>query len=136
VKRGNLRGGHVKDARCSGPPRKVTAFKRRRVQEVIDQNPRLSLREITNVANVGLCSISIQTIVAESDFRLKVPRKKPFGGWDRKKNVRTLHRDVVGGIHSSGLGLFSSMSPLLSTIHFLQGKSVACVEVRSCLRRI
>jgi transposase len=89
VKRGNLRGGHVEDARCSGPAQKVIAFKRRRIQELIDQNLRLSLREITNVTNVGLCSTSIQTIVVESDFRLKVPQKKSFwrlGQKEKHKN--------------------------------------------------
>ena len=43
VKSGNLWGGYVEDARRLGHPWKVIAFKRRRVQEVIDQNPRLSL---------------------------------------------------------------------------------------------
>jgi transposase len=78
VKRGNLLGDHIEDAWHSRLPRKVTAFKKRKIQEVVDQNPRLSLREITNVANVGQCSTSIQTIVVESDFRLKMPQKKPF----------------------------------------------------------
>ena len=103
---------------------------------MIDQNPRLSLREITNVANVRLCSTSIWTIITESDFRLKVPQKKPFWRSKQKEKHKTLHRDVIGGIHGSGLRLFSLMSPLLSMIHFLQRKDIACIEVRSCLRRI
>ena len=42
--------------------------------------------------------------MAKSDFRLKGPQKKSFGGWDKKKNIKTLHKDVVDGIYSSGLG--------------------------------
>ena len=45
---------------------------------MIDQNPKLYLKEITNVANIGLHSNKIQTVVAKSDFRLKVPQMKLF----------------------------------------------------------
>ena len=59
VNRRDLQDGHVEGAHCLGHPWKVTKLKRMRVQEVIDQNPKLTLREITNVANVELCSTSI-----------------------------------------------------------------------------
>ena len=53
VKRMNLWGGHVEDVWRSRCLRKVTTFKRKKVQEVTDQNPKLSLREITNEQMLG-----------------------------------------------------------------------------------
>ena len=78
VKRGDERRGDVKDAPRSGRPSKLTKEKRKRVLEVVDENPRLSLREITNIADVGLGRSSIDKILHESGFHLKIPRKKPF----------------------------------------------------------
>jgi predicted transcriptional regulator len=59
VKRRDLQGGLAEDALHSSLLQKVTTFKRGRVYKVIDENPRLSLRDIVRVANIGLNSISI-----------------------------------------------------------------------------
>ena len=75
VKRSDEHGVDVKDAPRSGHPSKLTKVNRKRVLEVVDENPRLSLREITNVANVGLNRLSIDKIISKSSFRLKIPRK-------------------------------------------------------------
>ena len=73
----------------------MTAFKRKRVEEVIDQNSRLSLKEITNVTNVELFFTSIQTIVAKSGFRLKVPQMKVF--W--RSSQKEKYNDIAYGHH-------------------------------------
>lgn len=47
VKLGDERGGGVRDVPRLGRPTKLTKAKRKRVQEVVDENPRLPLRKIT-----------------------------------------------------------------------------------------
>lgn len=45
VRRGDLRRGgvHVEDASCKGRLRKITRGMKRRVEEVVDEDPKLSL---------------------------------------------------------------------------------------------
>jgi transposase len=86
VKRGDERGGDINDAPHSGRPSKLTKANRKRVVEVVDENPRLSLREITNIADVGLSHLSVHKILSDSGFYLKIPRKKPF--WRRGQQRR------------------------------------------------
>jgi hypothetical protein len=59
-------------------PHETHERKEKKVLEVVDENPRLSLREITNVADVGLGPSSVNKILYDPGFRLKIPRKKPF----------------------------------------------------------
>lgn len=78
VKRGDERSGDVKVALRTGRPTKLTKEKRKRVVDVVDKNPRLSLQDITNKADVGISKTSVRKILHESGFCLKIPRKKPF----------------------------------------------------------
>ena len=86
MKRGNKCEGDVKDAPRSGRPSTITKAKRKRILEVVEENPRLSLREITNVAHVGLGHSTVDKILKEAGFRLKIPKKKPF--WRPKQNEK------------------------------------------------
>src|SRR5205807_6592080 len=62
----------------SGGPTKINDTKRRNVESIIDEDPRLPLREIASRANVGLAYSTVHKIVSQAKFRLLVPRKKPF----------------------------------------------------------
>ena len=78
MKRGDKHEGDVKDAPRSGRPSTISKAKRKRVLEVVEETPRLSLQEITNVSHVGLGHSTVDKILKEAGFRLKIPRKKPF----------------------------------------------------------
>lgn len=78
IKRGDRHGGDVRDALRSGGPTKITDAKRKRVESILDEDPRLPLREITSRANIGLGHSTVDKIISETTFRLLVPRKKPF----------------------------------------------------------
>jgi len=85
TKRGDERGGDVKDAPRFGRPTKITKTKRKRVLEVVDENLRLNLREITNTVDVGLSCSSVDKILNELSFCLKILRKKPFWRPEQKQ---------------------------------------------------
>ena len=95
VKRGDEREGDVKDAPRSRRPSTLTKAKKKRVLEVVEENPRLSLQEITNVAHVGLGHSTVDKILKEVGFRLKIPRKKPF--W--RPGQKEKHKDFAQRRH-------------------------------------
>jgi transposase len=78
IKRAKNHDGNTHDAPRAGRPTKISDAKRQAVLDIIDAEPHLALRDITNKANVGLGKDSINKISWEAGFKLKIPRKKPF----------------------------------------------------------
>jgi len=78
VKRAEERDGNTHDATRSGRPTTITDQKRQIVGDIIDAEPHLALRDITQKANIGLCKSTVDKIISEAGFKLLMPRKKPF----------------------------------------------------------
>jgi len=78
VKRAEVRGGNTHDAKRAGRTSKITDAKRKIVKSIIDAEPLLALRNITKKANIGLGKTTIDKIISEAGFRLRIRRKKPF----------------------------------------------------------
>jgi transposase len=131
IKRGEERGGDVHDAPRAGCPTKITDMKRRKVESVIDEDPRLPLRDIASRANVGLGHSTVDKIISGSKFRLLVPRKSRFGARVRRTSVRTFVSAVDFGQNQLGGKLCSLMSVLSSTTLVPLARRCASVKVKS-----
>ena len=78
VKRAQERDGNTHDANRSGRPTTITDQKRQIVEGIINAEPHLALRDITQKANIGLSKTTVDKIISEAGFKLLMPRKKPF----------------------------------------------------------
>jgi len=78
VKRAEERYGNTHDATRSGRPTTITDQKRQIVGDIVNAEPHLALRHITQKANIGLCKSTVDKIISEAGFKLLMPRKKPF----------------------------------------------------------
>ena len=78
VKKNDEYGGDVHDDHHYGRPTRVMKSKKKRILKVVNENPRLILSEITNIVNVRLGHFMIDKVLHNSNFCLKIPRKKPF----------------------------------------------------------
>jgi len=78
VKRAEERDGYTHDATRSGRPTTITDQKRQIVGDIIDAEPQLAQRDITQKANIGLRKCTVDKIISEAGFKLFMPRKKPF----------------------------------------------------------
>jgi len=58
------------------------------VRDIIDAEPHLALRDLTQKANIGLCKSTVDKIISEAGFKLLMPRRKPFwrNGQKEKRN--------------------------------------------------
>jgi len=95
IKKAENHGGNTHDACRAGRPTKITDTKRQVVLNIIDAEPHLALRDITLKANVGLGKDTINKIFGEADFKLKIPRKKPYwrkGQKDKRKVFARMRR--------------------------------------------
>ena len=61
---------------------KITKVKKKRVLEVVDENPRL------DIVDVGLGYSIVDKILCNSCFRLKISRKKPFWRFGQKEKCK------------------------------------------------
>jgi len=78
IKKAENHNGNTHDAPRAGRPTKITDVKRKIILDIIDAEPHLELRDITQKANVGLGKDTINKISGEAGYKLKIPRKKPF----------------------------------------------------------
>lgn len=93
VMRRDSQEGHVEDEPCKGCQWKITRIVRRRVDEIIDKDLRLSLQEIARKANVGFSFSSICKIVSTNGFCLKVPKLKLYQkSRQKEKHTEFAHR--------------------------------------------
>ena len=92
IKRAKNDDGNTHDAPRAGRPTKISDAKRQAVLDIIDAEPHLALRDITNKANVGLGKDSINKISWEAGFKLKIPRKKPFWRKGQKEKRKEFAR--------------------------------------------
>jgi hypothetical protein len=90
--------------------------KRWKVELVIDEDPRLTPREIASKANVGLGHLTVDKIISQSKFRLIVPRKNPFWRKGQKDKPKDLASVTASGQKRCGGRLFSSMNVRSNTI--------------------
>lgn len=71
--------GHVHDAPRSGRPTKITKTARKKIEAAVEDNPRATLRQITDlVYDLHFGHTTVDKVIKQSGFRLTVPRKKPF----------------------------------------------------------
>lgn len=88
VKRGDKHGGDIRNGPHFRCHTRLIKAKKKRVLEVMDENPRLILQEITNTTDVGLGCTSVDKIFKELAFLLKIPKKKPFGKVGQKEKCK------------------------------------------------
>lgn len=71
--------GHVHDAPHSGRPTKINKTVRKQIETAVEDNPRASLSQITDlVSDLDTARTTVDKVINLSGFRLRVPRKKPF----------------------------------------------------------
>jgi len=66
------------------------------VGDIIDAEPHLVLRDITQKANIGLSKSTVDKIICEAGFKLVMSRKKPFwrnGQKDKRKELARRRRN-------------------------------------------
>jgi hypothetical protein len=86
VKRTNKCGNDVKDAPRCRCLTKITKAKRKRNLEVVDENLRLSLQEITNTSYIGLYHFNVTQKKKKFSSCPKISRKSLF--WKPMQNQR------------------------------------------------
>ena len=78
MKRSDERRGDVGNALCSQRPEQITKLKGKKVLEVEDKNPTFTFQWITNIVDVRLGHFTIDKILCNSSFHLKISKNKPF----------------------------------------------------------
>jgi transposase len=99
VTRADARGGNTHYASKPGRPTKITEAKRKSVEAIIDAEPHLALRDITQKANIGLGKTTIDKIISKAGFKLLILRKKPFwrkGQKEKRKEFARRRRNWRG----------------------------------------
>ena len=62
------------------------------MEDIIDAEPQLALRDITQKANIGHCKSTVDKIISEASFKLLMPRKKPLWKNGQKENRKEFAR--------------------------------------------
>jgi len=80
VKRYRERGStSVHDAPRSGRPTKISPIVQQRVEAFVEENPKASLSQITEqLQDLDVGRSTIDKVINNLGFKLKIPRKKPF----------------------------------------------------------
>jgi len=80
VKRYRERGStSVHDAPRSGRPTKISPIVQQRVETFVEENPKASLSQITEqLQDLDVGRSTIDKVINNLGFKLKIPRKKPF----------------------------------------------------------
>jgi len=92
IKKAENHNGNTHEAPRAGRPTKITDVKRKIILDIIDAEPHLALRDITQNANVGLGKDTINKISGEAGFKLKIPRKKSFWRKGQKEKRKEFAR--------------------------------------------
>ena len=84
----------VKNSTCLGKPQKIRPIELRRLNRVAENNPCVSLAEITNESRLNCHAQTIQKALHKLDFHLRISRGKPFlnAGSKRKRLIWCRHR--------------------------------------------
>ena len=85
MKRHDEHGGDVCDASSFGCPTKITKVKKKRILEVVNENPSLIFREITNIVDVGLGYLVINNFFCNFGFSFRILRNKSFWIFGQKE---------------------------------------------------
>jgi transposase len=78
VRRAKMRGGDTHDALCSGRPPKVTTPVKKKIDMLAEQHPHATLQQLVDLSHCDISKSTIDRVLFNLDYKLKIPRKKPF----------------------------------------------------------